>query len=111
MRITVCITTCNRDMGLKMCLHALMAMDPIDFPWDIIVVDNFCSQSTKVVCDSFNTASEIAVYYFEEQQKGIPFARNKALKQARELSSDAVLFIDDDEYPHKEWLKTIVNYA
>ena len=60
-----------------------------------VVVDNDADESSRAVV----TAAKLPwpVVYVVEPERGIPFARNRAVREAAD--SDFVVFIDDDEIP------------
>ncbi|MEP6355856.1 MAG: glycosyltransferase [Hyphomicrobiales bacterium] len=104
------ITTGNRSNLLK----AVVSIQALEVPDNtelfICIIDNSLD---GVVQESnfFETLdpSPISIKCFHEPQKGIPFARNKAIKMALELEADLLCFIDDDEFVAADWLKEIVS--
>ena len=76
-----------------------------------MVADNDHLRSAEPVTLSFAAASGIAVKYCTEPRQNIALARNKAIENA---DGDLVAFIDDDEFPARDWLvvlfKAWLNY-
>ena len=98
-KATVAICTRNRTDDLKRCLEALMQMP--DDGQEILVIDNCPSTSdTKDLVQRFSK-----VRYVLEQNPGLDFARNRALKEA---SQEIVAFTDDDAVPDPDWLRCLV---
>jgi succinoglycan biosynthesis protein ExoM len=101
-RISVCICTYKRPECLKRLLLELNRQDTDDlFTYSIVVADNDHLRSAEGVVTEFALRSGVAVRYCVEPRQGIPMARNKAVTNA---SGDFVAFIDDDEFPTKNWL-------
>jgi glycosyltransferase involved in cell wall biosynthesis len=76
------------------------------FSYSIVVVDNDESGSAREAVYLSAGRAEIPVHYFVEPQEGIAHARNKAVSCAE---GDMVAFIDDDEFPKKDWLMNLFN--
>lgn len=103
--ICVCICTFKRPHLLKPLLQKLTEQETEGlFSLSIIVVDNDRLQSARAVVTEFATTSSVPVIYCLEPQQNIALARNKAVDNC---SGDFVAFIDDDELPTPEWLKTL----
>ena len=110
--ISVCICTYKRADFLKRLLVELDRQDTRGlFTYSIVVVDNDHLRSAEPILADFGAASPIAARYCVEPQRNIARARNKAVENA---SGDFVAFIDDDEFPTKQWLldlfKTLTEY-
>jgi glycosyltransferase involved in cell wall biosynthesis len=103
--ISVCICTYKRPRFLKRLLEELDGQDTKGlFTYSVVVVDNDHLQSAKEVASTFAAASSIPVRYEVEPRQNIALARNKAIESAQ---GDFVAFIDDDEFPTKDWLLTL----
>jgi cellulose synthase/poly-beta-1,6-N-acetylglucosamine synthase-like glycosyltransferase len=76
------------------------------FTYSIVVADNDRLQSGKPAVDACRTRSSLKVTYSVEPQQNIALARNKALATA---NSEYIAFIDDDEFPPKDWLATLLS--
>jgi glycosyltransferase involved in cell wall biosynthesis len=103
--ISVCVCTYKRPQLLKRLLDEL---DPQEtnglFTYSIVVTDNDQLQSAESVVLEFAAGSTIPVKYCVERQQNIALARNMAIENT---SGDFVAFIDDDEFPTKNWLLTL----
>jgi glycosyltransferase involved in cell wall biosynthesis len=100
--ISVCICTYKRPHLLKRLLEALG--DQITgrlFTYSIVIADNDHLQSAKAVVSDFAASSSVSIKYCVEPRQSIALARNKALNSAE---GDYIAFIDDDEYPARNWL-------
>jgi len=74
------------------------------FTYSIVVAENDRSQSARDVVLKFAAASAIPVTYCLEPIQNIALARNRAIANA---TGDFVAFIDDDEFPDKQWLLSL----
>ena len=111
LRINVCVCTYLRTAHLKKCLISLINQNtPKDASYAITVIDNDKNQSAESIVSDLKTQSEVTIRYVCEQQKGIPFARNRALDESLKLNFDYIAFIDDDEYASCSWLSTLFTY-
>jgi succinoglycan biosynthesis protein ExoM len=75
------------------------------FTFSIVVADNDTQRSAEPLVSDFAADAAIAVTYCVEPQQNISLARNKALANA---TGDFIAFIDDDEFPTKRWLLTLL---
>jgi len=71
------------------------------FTYSIVVAENDHLRSAERVVTDFAVASPIPITYCVEPRQNIAQARNKAIMNA---SGDFVAFIDDDEFPIRQWL-------
>jgi glycosyltransferase involved in cell wall biosynthesis len=109
--VTVAVLTFRRPTalvaGLLLMLEQIEAAehDPRqDYEARIVVVDNDPAGSAR---EAVAALAHPAVAYVVEPTPGIAAARNRALDEAR--SSDALVFIDDDERPRAGWLDALVH--
>jgi succinoglycan biosynthesis protein ExoM len=105
--ISVCLCTFKRPALLKKLLDELGEQDTGGlFTYSIVVVDNDRLQSGESVVAEFAAASNVDVKYDVEPQQNIALARNRSVGYA---TGDYVAFIDDDEFPTKQWLLCMFN--
>jgi succinoglycan biosynthesis protein ExoM len=105
--ITVCICTYKRPRLLKRLLDELRDQDQAGlFTYSIVVADNDALHSAQEVVSDFADTSSTPITYCSEPRQNIPLARNKAIENA---PGDFIAFIDDDEFPTKNWLLTLFN--
>jgi succinoglycan biosynthesis protein ExoM len=103
--INVCICTYKRSAFLNRLLNDLRHQETGDrFTYSIVICDNDHLRSAEPLVAEFAATSNIAVKYCVEPQQSIALARNKAVQNA---TGDYVAFIDDDEFPEKNWLQTL----
>jgi succinoglycan biosynthesis protein ExoM len=102
LHITVCICTYKRPTLLGCLLHSLENQVTEDhFTYSVVIVDNDREQSAMDTVHFFKDQSAISIGYYVEPAQNIALARNKAVANA---TGDFVAFIDDDEYPPRNWL-------
>jgi glycosyltransferase involved in cell wall biosynthesis len=100
--IAVCICTYQRPALLRRLLSELSGQETLGlFTYSVVVADNDCLASAEAVVDGAAAASPILIGYCVEPRQNIALTRNKALQNA---TGDYVAFIDDDEFPAKDWL-------
>ena len=100
--ISVCICTFTRSDLLARLLDALagQSVDPA-FGFEIVVVDNDVARSAEESVERFRARAEVKLFYFCEPERSISIARNSAIRNA---TGNLLAFIDDDEFPQKDWL-------
>ena len=104
--ITICICTYKRPLLLKRLLTEVASQETGGlFSYSILVVDNDRARSAEPVISDFRAHFPAPVQYFVETRQGIALARNKAVENAQ---GELVAFLDDDEFPTKRWLLTLV---
>jgi glycosyltransferase involved in cell wall biosynthesis len=100
MQVTVAICTLNRAASLRRTLDSLASMRvPSGLDWELIVVDNGCSDDTQDVARSY--AGLLPLRCEIEPSRGISHARNRAVDAAR---GDYIVWTDDDVVADRDWL-------
>jgi succinoglycan biosynthesis protein ExoM len=103
--ISVCVCTYKRPHLLKRLLDELRHQDTGGlFSYSVVVADNDILASARSMVMEFESHSNIPVKYCLEERQNIALARNKAIENAE---GDFVAFIDDDEFPVKDWLLSL----
>jgi len=103
--IAICVATFKRQELLKYCLSKIKLLEiPQKNSITLIIVDNDINESAKVVFNLFEKEYPFPIYYFVEPKRGIASARNRLVNEALSISSNLICFIDDDEFPKKDWL-------
>ncbi len=104
--ISVCICTYKRSTFLGRLLTELGNQETGGrFTYSIVVSDNDRLRSAEPLVSEFAATSNIAVTYCIEPQQSIALARNKAVQNA---TGDYIAFIDDDELPERNWLRSLL---
>src|SRR5688572_6221434 len=104
--ISVCICTFRRPALLLRLLQELSLQETAGlFSYSVVVSDNDAAQSAKELVLQFSASSPLKVVYCAESEQNIALARNAALANA---NGEYIAFIDDDEYPARDWLLTLL---
>jgi glycosyltransferase involved in cell wall biosynthesis len=100
--ISVCICTYRRPEWLRRLLLSLQEQQTDGlFSYSIVVADNDAAESARDLVTEISSVSAVPVVYCVEPQRNIALVRNRAVGAA---TGDWIAFIDDDEFPIKEWL-------
>lgn len=111
-RIAICVCTCDRPASLQRVLTQLRDIDLGNLPAAqtlLIVVDNLPDGRARQVCTDIEADLPFPLVFAEEQQRGISFARNRAVAEALQRDADFIAFIDDDDLPHADWLRHLID--
>ncbi|MFI3330622.1 MAG: glycosyltransferase family 2 protein [Rikenellaceae bacterium] len=101
-KLSVLIATYNRAPHLIRTLESLLEQDLNSELWQIIIVDNNSSDSTKSSCEEFIASHrEFDIKYFFEREQGLSYARNCGMANCQ---GDYIVFVDDDEIFSKDFL-------
>jgi glycosyltransferase involved in cell wall biosynthesis len=106
-RISVVIPTCRRPALLTRCLDALLAQSLPGHAFEVIVVDDGCTEDTRIACSEAAARScergGPVIYYLRPQRtRGPAAARNRGWRAA---AGRVVAFTDDDTIPDADWLR------
>ncbi|MGU3537483.1 glycosyltransferase family 2 protein [Methylobacterium sp. A54F] len=107
-RTCIAICTCERPEGLAALLAALdrqrlASLDPEEV--EIVVVDNGPGAEAAAVCAAYAVSGRFRLTARHEPQRGLTFARNRALREAQALGARWAALVDDDEMPAPDWLE------
>lgn len=94
-KISLVVITFNEESNIEKCLQS--AISVVD---EIIVVDSFSTDTTKIICQKFN------VRFFERKWEGYSKAKNFGNDQA---SFEYILSLDADEVLSENLKKSILN--
>src|SRR5262249_12278052 len=109
-RLVVCVITFRRPEGLARLLRAMAAQrftPGLECRLRMMVVDNDPAGSARAICDDARGWLPVPLDYEVEPRPGIPLARNRCLDRVG-ADEDALVFIDDDEWPATDWLDELV---
>lgn len=101
MKVSICICTYRRPVMLDDLLTSIEQLKPADCDLRLVVVDNDPTESARDVVDRHQSLS---VNYDVEPMRSIAAARNRSVAQALLSNPDVVVFLDDDQYVHPDWL-------
>jgi glycosyltransferase involved in cell wall biosynthesis len=101
MDISVMLSTWNNAQCLAITLQVFrQCVVPPNVQWELIVVNNNCTDQTDDVIKTF--ADLLPIKYVKEPRPGLSQARNTGLKAA---SGKLIIFTDDDVKPYPDWIK------
>lgn len=105
MRLSVVVCTYNRSGSLRVTLKSLAQLAvPNGMNWELLVVDNNSTDSTRDAIQAFAAERTVPVRYVFEKRQGLSFARNAGIGRAR---GEIVAFTDDDVTVDRMWLARI----
>jgi glycosyltransferase involved in cell wall biosynthesis len=103
--ISVIVCTYNRAHRLEQTLKSLQEMaNPVNSPWEIIIVDNNSSDNTERIIHKFINESGLNSKYAIERRPGLSHARNTGIQQA---NGNIIAFTDDDCIVDRHWIMFI----
>jgi glycosyltransferase involved in cell wall biosynthesis len=104
--LSVVICTYNNSAGLAETLRHLRQQDPVPVRWEIIVVDNNCTDDTAAVLAS--AAQEMPeLRCVREDRQGQMHARISGVRASR---ADVIAFVDDDNYLAQDWIAQALDF-
>ena len=106
--LTVIICTYNRAKYIGNLLESIAANDLPKSEYEILLVDNNCTDNTREICNAFAAAHpDVQFRYTVEPEQGLSAARNKGIKEAK---GEYLVYIDDDALVDTWYLRTIYEY-
>lgn len=114
MIIDLCICTVDRGSFLAECLAAVGAVDrerTRGHEIRLVIVVNGPDTAALDHVSSLAAATGLAATVVHEAKRGIPFARNAAVRTAIARGAEAIAFIDDDDIPDPGWLGELIEVA
>jgi glycosyltransferase involved in cell wall biosynthesis len=106
--ISVIICTYNRDKYIYNVLKSLALGTLEHSAYEIILVDNNCTDNTRQEVDHFcNVFPQVNLRYFVETNQGLSHARNRGIKESK---GDILVYVDDDATVNPEYLKTYADW-
>ena len=82
--LTVIICTYNRAKYIGNLLESIAKNDIEKSKYEIVLVDNNCTDNTRAVCEAFAEAhKDVNFRYVVEPEQGLSAARNKGIKEAK----------------------------
>lgn len=101
MELSILISTWNNCQELEKTFEALAECRvPDDLRWEIVVVNNNCTDATDDVIERASQTLPIKRVF--ERQQGLSYGRNAGIQNA---SGRFFIFTDDDVRPDAEWIQ------
>ena len=106
--LTVIICTYNRAKYIEPLLESIAVNDLPKSEYEIVLVDNNCTDNTREICETFAEAHpDVQFRYTNEPEQGLSAARNKGIKEAK---GDILVYIDDDAVVDTHYLRDYVEW-
>lgn len=106
-KIVLCICTYRRPEGLSKLLDTLPTLQSAE-GMEVVVSDNDAGKQGIAICEALPANYPFKVHTLSETQAGISAARNAATNEALNHNPDFIAFLDDDEWPEKQWLSELL---
>ncbi len=101
--LTAIICTYNRAKYIGPLLESVAANDLPKSEYEIVLVDNNCTDNTREICDAFATAhKDVNFRYTTEPEQGLSVARNRGIREAK---GEIIVYIDDDALVDSHYLR------
>jgi succinoglycan biosynthesis protein ExoM len=104
------LTTGTRNKTFEECLISVIKQKVPSFvELGILIVENnqVALDSIQTIINRHQNNNNLAIYHRLEVKPGIPFARNRALIEAKRLNYTHLAFIDDDAFAFANWLEAL----
>ena len=106
--LSIIICTYNRDKYIYNVLKSLAENTLPKDLYEIVLIDNNCSDNTRSECERFITDfPQVTFRYFVETNQGLSYARNRGIKES---NGDVLVYVDDDALVNPEYLQTYYNF-
>lgn len=104
--ISVIVATYNRSFYLLKCLKALTDQSLSKSSYEVIVVDNNCTDDTEEIVKNYaDRHPELKLSYVLEKKQGLSNARNRGIAESK---GDIVAYVDDDAMAHHDYCKSLI---
>ena len=101
--ITLIICTYNREKYIGPLLDSIAKNDYPTTDYEIVLVDNNCTDNTRGVCEQFAAEHpQVTLHYVVEPEQGLSAARNKGIKEAK---GDIIIYVDDDALVDSDYIR------
>lgn len=104
-KVSVIVPTYNRADSLERCLNSILCQTLSQDLFEVIVVNNNCTDRTHEVCENFLGK----IKNFKEVVENIPGLLAGRHAGWRASFADILTFCDDDIEAFPEWLETIIS--
>ena len=106
--LTAIICTYNRARYVGKLLESIAANDLAKTEYELLLVDNNCTDNTREVCEAFAAAHPDVIFrYTTESEQGLSAAKNRGIKEAK---GDIIVYIDDDALVDQWYLRTYAEW-
>ncbi|MGQ8870923.1 glycosyltransferase [Paenibacillus sp. TSA_86.1] len=107
MKVTVAICTYNRAQDAIEAIRSAVQQSYASDDYEILLIDNNSKDNTRdQVLQTILQNDQHHIRYVLEVKQGLSVARNRAIQEAR---GQYILFLDDDAFASKDWIRHIVH--
>jgi len=107
-KISLIICTYNRAKFIAEALASLAQQELDDSEFEIIIVNNNCTDDTESICARFiKEHPQLDINYVIETNQGLSFARNRGIAESK---YPIITYIDDDAYAKADFLSIIQQF-
>ncbi|MDH5324850.1 MAG: glycosyltransferase [Gammaproteobacteria bacterium] len=104
-KLVIAVLTCSRPVLLKAALDSLSKLvPPKEIQMELLLVDN--AEETPAI-DIFTECRPHLPFpakYVLEPQRGLSYARNRAISHCLQTNAQWLIFLDDDETVQPDWI-------
>ena len=109
MKLTICICTYKRNESLKRCIKSINKLiNQSSIKISIIIIDNSKNFNVLKIKNQLINISKYKISFLNEKKRGIVNARNKFLKNLKNVIPNFICFFDDDCIVDKYWLRNVI---
>lgn len=101
--VSIIVPCYNTSSTIQRCVESVIIQTNIS--WELILVDDGSKDETGVICDRYSS-QDTRIKVIHKTNGGVSSARNTGLRNA---TGDYVMFLDSDDYLHKDCLLLIQN--
>ena len=106
MKISICISTYNRNQSLLECIKSInKIINKTKIKINIIITDNSINNNVLEIRKNLIKISKYKIIFLKEKKRGIVNSRNKCLKKLQNIKPKYIIFFDDDCTIDKYWIK------
>lgn len=107
-KISLVICTYNRSGYLPGSLESINLQSIDKDQFEVVVINNASTDDTAIVVRSYMARNpQINISYYFEHNKGLSFARNRGIAEAK---SPLIAYVDDDVILTPDYLKELVSF-
>lgn len=99
MKISIIIPCYNVGPYLSRCVESVLAQSYSDF--EVILIDDGSTDTTLEKCKEY-AKKDYRIRVFSHKNKGVSFARNRGIKEAK---GEFIMFVDGDDYIEANYIE------
>ena len=108
MKLVICIGTYNRNPSLFRCLKSINNLYVVpNIKIEIVVVDNAIEYPSFKLVKKLKKSFKYKIIQLHEKRRGVVYARNRYLNEAKKINPKFICFFDDDCIVDRFWLKNV----